>query len=630
MSLLNDDLAVARVTKRGVAVLLALVGVALLMASDLGDHARYLTGIGLIAVAAGIWRQQRWARWLGLGACFLMIVVACVIPVLMFLVLPLRGFDGGMRMTLLWMLVCLAFGTAGYKGLGYFRSEKGRLDFAGGDSVEQHALMGETSAAVVWSAGVWVLLLGSAWFMGLGTPSWLFWHIQPAEPRAVPRSAPLEYTYFEVQREQRKFEGNDPASARFRVVPDLIPVGLCTRGGGAARTIDVVYANVGGGRGYRSFRMASSSVMGDGPENRSTELPVPDPDTLAVADLALASSGRDGYVYVDADPFKDIVESDETNNSARFEVTHNRQGGVALPACDAVRLRFRPHDGPTQTAATVAPMPMLPDLVPLGLCARDDFLIGVRFTNQGAPGSGSYQIAQGRGAAGLKLEDKAYLSVPVPQSVMGFNLGTVAELVGKRGQSATIAVELDITGAIHEENETNNFISARVTRRSDGSVDLPQCEQFETVAGKTIVAHESVAPGALDIPLPDLVALGGCIASGNLPGFMVVFGNAGPVANPQAFTLDARMAGGSLQANIKPDHFGPGLLWKQYFSMTPKAGDTLLLEIDTYNQIAESDESNNKLTLEFPRLPDGRVDVPACPSVTARVSDWMAMIRRQR
>ena len=50
--------------------------------------------------------------------------------------------------------------------------------------------MGETSAAVVWSAGVWILLLGFAWFMGLGTPGWLFWHIQPEEPKAAPHSAP--------------------------------------------------------------------------------------------------------------------------------------------------------------------------------------------------------------------------------------------------------------------------------------------------------------------------------------------------------------------------------------------------------------------------------------------------------
>jgi len=40
----------------------------------------------------------------------------------------------------LWSLVALAFGTIGYKGLAYFRSEAGRLEFAAENATAQRDL----------------------------------------------------------------------------------------------------------------------------------------------------------------------------------------------------------------------------------------------------------------------------------------------------------------------------------------------------------------------------------------------------------------------------------------------------------------------------------------------------------
>ena len=47
------------------------------------DYARLLLGVACIAVCVGLWRSWRWARWLALGTCFLALIAAFAMPVLM-------------------------------------------------------------------------------------------------------------------------------------------------------------------------------------------------------------------------------------------------------------------------------------------------------------------------------------------------------------------------------------------------------------------------------------------------------------------------------------------------------------------------------------------------------------------
>jgi hypothetical protein len=64
--------------------------------------------------------------------------------------------------------------------------------------------------------------------------------------------------------------------------------------------------------------------------------------------------------------------------------------------------------------------------------------------------------------------------------------------------------------------------------------------------------------------------------------------------------------------------------------MEPRPGQTLVMNIDTQRQVAELDESNNSLSFEIRSLPDGSLDVPACPKSDARAADWMDKMRPRK
>lgn len=626
----------ARATLRGIAILFAFAGATLIWSGYHGDGAiaSWCAGLGLFAVGAGLWLRQRWARWMALGACFLAIAGACIVPVILLIAVPFEGeFDGSMRVNLMWSIAAFAFGTIGYKGLSYFRSEQGRLQFAGADAAAQNALLAETSSAVMNSAGLWLLLLLLAKAGGLGWPTWLFAHVRPAPSRvsaAPPRDA--ELYWIAVSRDPAKWAGNSPAAVKYRVLPDLMPLALCYRDVQTGRVIDMAYANVGAERGDRTFHYAARGSQAEAPRHYGMELRVPDPDSLLTARFSRDTPEFSGDQWVDLDADGEVVESDESNNSARLLISRTGDGTLVLPACDSLRLRFVTPPG---FAATT--VPALPDLVPLGLCARGSTLIGVQFTNRGAPAKGLFRISQGHDGGDLQLVDKTYLSVPRPYEAMGFNVGVIPLLVGKRGQSANIMVKLDQADVLLESNEMNNVASARVTRRDDGSVDLPECDELaahavdpDWVDRRALPQPEAVPPPVL-APRPDLVPLGGCFTrESGTRGFMVVFGNAGTVSNPSPFKLVAQMGGGSLEANMEAKAFSPGLLWRQYFNTDPQPGQTLVMKIDTQRQVAELDESNNSLSYEFRSLPDGSLDVPECPKSNARVADWMDKMRRRK
>jgi len=641
-----------------VAALLFLAGVSLVGAGVDGRAVHILLGLALIAVGMGVFWRHRWARWLALGACFLAIAAACTVPVLLLLAVPFRGdFDGHMRVNLLWMAAAYVVGAIGYKGLAYFRSEKGRLDYGGGNVDAQTALLGETSSAVMLSTGAWALVIVIAGFFGLGAPGWLFAHARPGPPPPAPVPA-AEPTYYPVSRDPAKGTTDSPTDVKYRVLPDLVPLGLCYRDTSSARVVDLAYANVGAGRGYRRFYFNVQVGDTDPPARRGFELTVPDPDSLLTARVGSDRYGFRGTVAVDLDPDQLLKESDEGNNSGRFPISRAPDGTLALPECSSVHLKIVPPEGTVTTAATAPPSPLpppLPDLVPLGLCARGQLLVGVQFTNRGTHVSGQYQVSQGRTPADLQLADKTYLSVPGPYEDMGFNLGVVSLLVGKRGQSADVTVMLDHTDAIRESNEANNITRARVTRMDDGSLDLPQCDELarhandpnwvdKGIVPRTVPAAQPVylpKPRPVSRPsnrpqhrkglFPDLVALGGCITRerGEL-AFRVAFGNVGKVGVYVPFDIMDEIASGTTAtARAETGSVPPGSLWTKYYIIQLTRGPTVVT-IDSRDEVAELDETNNSVSVEITGQPDGSFNLPDCAPQMKQVAHWEAMMREHK
>ena len=640
----------ALVAQRGLAVLLAAGGL-LLCWNGLGGEgfiARCGLGALMFAVGVGIFLYMRWARWMALGACFLIIASACIVPVMLLLVVPFEGdFDGSMRVNVLWSLVALAFGTIGYKGLAYFRSEAGRLEFAAENATAQRDLfnvaapdrkddlLGETSASVLVSAGVWVLVLLVAELLGLGRPDWLLAHKRPERPRVAP-TVPQDLAWYEVSRDPASLVGNSSPAVKNRVLPDLIPLGICFRDVASGRVLDMVYANVGGGSGYQMFHFATRARSGEMPFRRQLELRVPEPDSLLITRLRDDVPSGTEYALVDLDVNNEISEADEINNSARFTISYNPDGGLDLPACNNVRLRIVPGTGPVRTVATTDAPPDLPDMVPLGLCARSNILVGLQFTNRGAYGHGLYQISQGHDGSDLRVIDRTYLSVPAPYEAMGFNVGVVSLLVGKRGKSANIMVKIDALDEIGESNEQNNVTSARVTRLADGSVDLPQCDELAKHASDPDwidpgpVRVEPAAAKSAPEARPDLVPLGLCLSQTSSRKPMVVFGNAGTAANPRLFNFVASSAQGSMGERPPAGTFGPGALGTQFLNIDPKPGMIVELAIDPENYVEELNEANNTLSVEIRIRADGSVDLPDCLKGFNRVRNWMNMMESRK
>jgi len=640
------------VTETCVAGLLLFSGVMLILEGIRGPAVRAWLGVALIAVGLGVlWRHRR-ARWLALGACFLWLAAAGAVPGLVLLAVPFQGdFDGSMRVNVLWFIVAFAVGAIGYKGLAYFRSEQARVDYAGGEVAARNALLSETSSAVMLSAGVWVLVIVIAEFFGLGAPRWLFAHERQAPPMLAPGPLPvIEDTYFQVTRDPAVWAGNSPAAVKFRVLPDLIPLGLCYREAKPGRTVDLAYANVGLGRGYRNFYYDARFGENNPAARRGIELTVPDPDAVLFVFLGSDKPWLSGEVWVDLDTGRQLAESDEFNNSARFPIVRNVDGSLVMPACSSVRLRIVAPDGSESTAESTPPPPPLPDLVPLGLCARGNVLVGVQFTNRGTYVVGRYQIAQGRLPGDLQLVDKTYLSVPGPYEDMGFNVGVVPVLVGKRGQSADIAVQLDYTDAIHESNETNNITRARVTRLADGSLDLPQCDALALQAAdpgwvdKGIVSKPAPAAQPVFVPapmltakprkgpkhrtgsFPDLVVLGACITRerGEV-AFRVAFANVGKVEVSRPYEIRDEL-GSTTATHQEASSFPPGTLWTQYYYIQPVPGRTYVT-IDSLDQIAELDETNNSLEIDTVFRREGGFKLPDCAPQMKTVAHWEAMMR---
>jgi hypothetical protein len=378
-----EELKMARGIKRGIAVLFIFVGVlALRSKTEPGSPvADFFAGIVAIGMGGALLFHLRWARWLALGACYLAIAAACALPAILFLTRSFEKFDGTddthlFTKTLL-SAIGLVVGGVGYKGLKYYRSDLGRVEHVP-VSMSPESVAPERSTQVLYSALVWVVLLGIGWGAGMSWPRWLFdglprgaAHRDAAPPPAAHRDAPpppavrpvperkprrwkpgpWPIVYFDVPRgvpfDPRAL--GDDATQGGTNLPDLVPLGLCVKA--VWKNQDVVpamaiaYTN-NGSSPWESFSIEFSAggVVSKTPRDRGVMVPVS--NRLAYSELIFdrpieLSRAMSAGVRVTLDADNQIPERDESNNSIGVDVIYDDKRGMILPPCNNLRLRIK-------------------------------------------------------------------------------------------------------------------------------------------------------------------------------------------------------------------------------------------------------------------------------------------------
>lgn len=601
----------ARIVTQAVSLLLVGGGVFHIWSAAHGriPGMRFLPGMFTIVVGVGVWQRRWWGRWFALGACYLAIVAACVLPVWWFLVRPFEGLDSSFTSNIVRSLIALAIGAVGYQGLSYFRSDAGRREFSANPQAEEK-LLAERSSAVVYSAAAWVAALMIVHNSGsLG--SW------------ISRLASRDTVVIDTSRERAAAEiaasrGSDANRA------DLVPLGLCSRIRGSARALEIAYANVGPGSNAGIFRLAVADSWDRGGLWLDGRFPVPPPGKILSAPYEFEAEETRKRVMINLDPENDVHELDKDNNVAQFEIQRDATGALVLPSCDSVQL---PAIAPRERAARAGP----PDLVAVGLCGRGPVQVSVRFTNRGGPMRGHFWISQGRTPDDLAVVDQVYLSVPHYHEVRGFTVGDIATLIGKRGASAEVTVKIDSHDVILETDETNNFARARITRLADGTVDLPDCDALDDKYYETGAVAENALQPAF-VALPDLIPLGLCMRDwGADTRFIeVAYGNVGTVRGPGPLRIVTGYEGDPARSwhdDNLPVPAPGGVLLAQFALKEQEARGRLLVEVDPENGVNESAEANNTAGYPLARRPDGTLDMPDCNSIGALVSNWNGRIQ---
>ena len=601
------------ISHRVVSVMLIVAGGLLLHAGN--SLYQYLYGGLVVVVGAGVWQFQRWARWMALGACFLVVIGAIVFTFTRFLIHSSGAFEGQFRSNLGASLFAFAMAVAAYRGLSYLRSERGRFEFAGRGS-PQEKLLDERSSAVALSALVWVVLGLMIWYPRQFSPVRLY-HLATEGGQRKPNAKPNKPAWMVVLRER--------SSISLTPTPDLIPLGLCYRDHIGERVIHLVYISAGGFPDSKWFRYGISKDFDSAPVLFEASLPVPKRDKPTFAELGSESDLPRGKFLVHLDVENVIQERDENNNVAEYEIPVESPG---LPECERVKMLYGWRDGPTITTATVRPPGLLPDLVPLGLCSRGRFYFGMQFTNRGKDTArGHFVIAQGRSIEQLTVKENLLHGLPETDSARGFNIGTPHDVFGRVAGTYDYFVKLDPFDAFQESNEMNNVVSARFTIHPDGTIDLPDCDALaERAADHDWVADDVMLQPAL-VPMPDLVPLGLCIKDwGARSRYLhIVYGNIGDVRSHDPVRVELADPPQTRNTYIEREQV-PGAGRVGIASTARRVENALAVEtvtVDSAHAVGELSETNNSATYELSHKPDGSLDLPDCESVGGRISDWI-------
>lgn len=302
MSFLGSFTDESLAARRGVTTLFAVTGgVLAYWWNEYGpDYLRLVAGIACLAMAAGLWKNLRWARWLALGSCYLSIVIGFTMPLILALWKPFESHGEAAGNTT-WFTIAAAGAIAviGYKGLGYFRSPAAWSAFSEGEA-ERKALAGESSFAVIKSAAVVAALLGLL-----------------AAARGV---------------EMPNLHANPPTAARD--FPDLVVNSLCMSG---INLVQAEVKNIGTGSAAGEFAITFTDLRGRGGVDESRgEVPTAGKSTYVALDTAVNQGETDGVrlsVELQVDSKHRIRESNESNNEASFPIVFKYVYPGNLPRC---------------------------------------------------------------------------------------------------------------------------------------------------------------------------------------------------------------------------------------------------------------------------------------------------------
>jgi hypothetical protein len=303
VSLLSSFTDESLAARRGVITLFAAAGGALAYWwREYGepDYLRLVLGIACLIMAASLWKNVRWARWLALGSCYLSVVIAFAMPVILALWKPFDNYGEGATDTSFFTLIAAAaIAMIGYKGLGYFRSPAAWNTFSETDE-ERKALAGESSLTVVKSAAVVAAVLGLlAAARGVGMPNL----------HAVSAKTPEN-------------------------LPDLMIGSLCMSG---INLVKAEVKNVGKASAPGEFAITFTDLHGrSGVDESRGEVPAPGTSTYVALNTAINQFEQEEVrlpVQLVVDSKHRIRESDESNNRAFFPIVFNYFYPGNLPTC---------------------------------------------------------------------------------------------------------------------------------------------------------------------------------------------------------------------------------------------------------------------------------------------------------
>lgn len=300
MKFFMSELRVAKSVKRGIAILFAVGGALRLMFWD-GPSAGPegpLTALLLASVGVGIFRNWRWARWMAMGACFLTLVCAALVPLFLLNTEFPRGWSEPGRKIMLIIVVTATFAYLAYKGLQYFRSDLALEEFT--DNAGQRARMSDASSRfTLYSSGLWVVV-----FVML---------------------VALHANY-----EMRS------GRAREARLPDLVPVALCRQG---PLLVKLEIENEGQASATRLYRVTYTSLrFSNVPGKSRARVPKAGSGGRVTLDNAIDqtdSEQRTLAVKVNVDASDAIRESNEENNLRWFDIEFRNGRIVNLPLCDS-------------------------------------------------------------------------------------------------------------------------------------------------------------------------------------------------------------------------------------------------------------------------------------------------------
>jgi hypothetical protein len=274
-----------------------------------------------------------------MGACFLMVIFAFAVPLLIKVPLSIGEFANAERVEYMSWGFAGAFGLLGFWGLQYFRSSAAKAEFARTADMRA-AFRAESPSVVVTSAlfmfGFWLVPVGVVWVeqshsTGIEAKRGARRPVQSPDPEidsAANDAARLASSSDLAESPARGPASRDPA-------PDLVVTGLCRRGESMVHA-EIANRGQAGASGNYAITYTSLRVGGAGGGTSLARVPPPGTSGLVGLDRAInpldtENEGLDVRLTVDS--ANQIHESDEANNQTVVPVVFRFYLPDNLPRC---------------------------------------------------------------------------------------------------------------------------------------------------------------------------------------------------------------------------------------------------------------------------------------------------------